>query len=464
MKYDERACKFNMDTGCVELLLRDGRMISIDCTGVEDALDVTMAQRSELDYLIYNDPLGYADLILNVELLRNGECVARRVLDGLTEAQSEAYFELDFEKEMEQPGEYIVQAAYCLKEDTLWAEAGYELMTGRSEAVFVEDTKKKETGSFAQKNVQIVHGNQNIGIHGKYFDIDLSRKNGGLISLRYKGKEILDRKPNLVFYRASTDNDRGCQYMYDSGIWEFVERWQRCIDFKVEETDTKVVVRYTYELPISEDSVLIVADKREIPSKSAGKENKGNGRKGIQTEIVYTVTADGKVNISLHYHGAKGLPELPLFGMEFPLKREFEQFAYYGIGPDENYVDRNNGGKIGIFASTVTENYSPYLKPQSCGNRTETRWLELSDGEGKIRFSADVQGRPFQFTALHYRESELENAMHTGDLPAENYTYVKILAKHMGVGGDDSWGSQVRENCRVTAEEDILYSFDITME
>ena len=64
MKYDESSCHFNMDTGCVELLFRDGRMISIDCTGVEDALDVTMAQRSELDYLIYNDPLGYADLIL----------------------------------------------------------------------------------------------------------------------------------------------------------------------------------------------------------------------------------------------------------------------------------------------------------------------------------------------------------------------------------------------------------------
>ena len=65
MKYDERTCKFNMDTCCVERLLRDGRMIFIDCTGVEDELDVTMAQRSELDYLIYNDPLGYADLILN---------------------------------------------------------------------------------------------------------------------------------------------------------------------------------------------------------------------------------------------------------------------------------------------------------------------------------------------------------------------------------------------------------------
>ena len=67
MKYDERACKFNMDTGCVELTLQDGRKIFIDSIGVEDALDVTMVQRTELDYLIYNDPLGYAGLILNGE-------------------------------------------------------------------------------------------------------------------------------------------------------------------------------------------------------------------------------------------------------------------------------------------------------------------------------------------------------------------------------------------------------------
>ena len=68
MKYDARACKFNMDTGCVELTLQDGRKIFIDSIGVEDALDVTMVQRTELDYLIYNDPLGYADLILNGDL------------------------------------------------------------------------------------------------------------------------------------------------------------------------------------------------------------------------------------------------------------------------------------------------------------------------------------------------------------------------------------------------------------
>ena len=74
MKYDARACKFNMDTGCVELTLQDGRKISIECTGVEDALNVTMTQQTELDYLIYNDPLAYAELILNGKLeeyLRN---------------------------------------------------------------------------------------------------------------------------------------------------------------------------------------------------------------------------------------------------------------------------------------------------------------------------------------------------------------------------------------------------------
>ena len=74
MKYDERACKFNMDTGCVELTLQDGRKIFIDSIGIEDALDVTMAQRTELDYLVFNDPLGYVDLILNgepEEYLRN---------------------------------------------------------------------------------------------------------------------------------------------------------------------------------------------------------------------------------------------------------------------------------------------------------------------------------------------------------------------------------------------------------
>ena len=97
MKYDERACKFNMDTGCVELTLQDGRKISIGCTGVEDALNVTMAQQTELDYLIYNDPLSYADLILNgapEEYLKNvaGSCSSTQPVSMLNLQALASYF------------------------------------------------------------------------------------------------------------------------------------------------------------------------------------------------------------------------------------------------------------------------------------------------------------------------------------------------------------------------------------
>ena len=93
MKYDARACHFNMDTGCVELLLQDGRKIFIDCTGVEDALNVTMAQRSELDYLIYNAPLSYADLILNgnpEEYLKLSLIHISQALSGITGCKGSA--------------------------------------------------------------------------------------------------------------------------------------------------------------------------------------------------------------------------------------------------------------------------------------------------------------------------------------------------------------------------------------
>ena len=68
MKYDERACKFNMDTGCVELLLRDRRKISIDCIAIEDEYGNTPAQRAELDWLLYNKPLEYAQMVLRGEM------------------------------------------------------------------------------------------------------------------------------------------------------------------------------------------------------------------------------------------------------------------------------------------------------------------------------------------------------------------------------------------------------------
>jgi len=406
-----------------------------------------------------------SDLLLRVEILKDGEVIKTFEMEAVVEPLSEKYFEIEMESFFKESGEYFVQAFFVLKKAVLWAEAGYELMFGRSGPRRIQEKRhvqKNEVpcSSFAQNGVSVIKGNSNIGIHGKYFDIDFSKKGGGLISLRYKKKEILAKRPELCFYRASTDNDRGCDYMFDSGVWEFVQRWQKCTGFEAEESDAEITIKYTYELPVAEGGMLVVSDKREKYSKI---ENSGNGRTGIIVDICYTVTPDGRISIRLNYPGAKGLPELPLFGMQFVLKKEFKNFNYYGIGPEENYSDRNHGGRIGIFSGTADKNMEGYLKPQSCGNRTETRWMKVGDGQSELCFAAAEGEKPFQFTVLPYSETELETAAHSENLPAVQYTYVKILPAHMGVGGDDSWGSQVRENYRVSSEQKIEYCFEIKM-
>lgn len=72
------SCEFNLDTACVELRLEDGTSLSIDCTAVENEVANSMYQRSELDWLIYNDPLAYAKLILNGDPIRYLKVVADR--------------------------------------------------------------------------------------------------------------------------------------------------------------------------------------------------------------------------------------------------------------------------------------------------------------------------------------------------------------------------------------------------
>ncbi|MCI9370435.1 MAG: DUF4981 domain-containing protein [Lachnospiraceae bacterium] len=424
------------------------------------------------------------DLLLKIEVLKNGKVIKTLEKEIIVEPLSESYFKINLEDDIKEAGEYFVQAFLVLKQDTLWAEAGYELMSGRSEPKIVqekEDLKdtKALSSSFMKNGIFVVNGDRNVGIHGKHFDITFS-KGGGLISLQYKKKEMLAEKPKLCFYRASTDNDRGCNYMFDSGVWEFAERWQRCIAFEMQETEQEITLNYVYELPIAEGGMLVVNDKRENKRRKnnqtenekkkddkkkeeATAENQGNRRKGITVNVGYTITSNGRINVRLHYPGAQGLPELPLFGMQFVLKKEFNNFKYYGIGPWENYCDRNHGGKIGIFSGTAEKNMEGYLKPQSCGNRTETRWMETNDGQTTLRFSAGNGEKPFQFTVLPYNETELETAAHYENLPAVQYTYVKILPVHMGVGGDDSWGSQVRENCRIQSNQKIEYCFDMQM-
>lgn len=176
--------------------------------------------------------------------------------------------------------------------------------------------------------------------------------------------------------------------------------------------------------------------------------------------VDYLVDADGCIEIEARYPGVSGMGLMPLFGMEFKMKKAYRNFRYYGYGPEENYRDRCCGAKLGVYSSTSQENVSPYLVPQECGNRTGTRWLEVyaADGEG-IRFSAAEQ--PFEGSVLPYSAMELSAASHQEELTESYYNWVRILADQTGVGGDYSWGALPHEEDCIDAEKPMTLRFKI---
>ena len=183
-----------------------------------------------------------------------------------------------------------------------------------------------------------------------------SKQEGGIVSLRYNGKEFITRTPKTFYWRATTDNDRGNKHEFRCAQWLSATMCQKYVDFSMDEYEDKIILCYTYELPT-------------IPS--------------TNVKVTYEVTADNVIKVNVSYKGVEGLPELPVLGMNFRLLAEFNSFSWYGMGPDENYIDRCEGAKLGVYKSTPVENLSKYLVPQECGNRTGTRWVTVKNENGE---------------------------------------------------------------------------------
>ncbi|MEG0370107.1 MAG: DUF4981 domain-containing protein, partial [Hungatella sp.] len=332
-------------------------------------------------------------------------------------------------------GEYAYQVSALLKQDTLWAEAGFEVAFGET-LIKVSDVITAETPHQAEtSSMTVVHGDGNIGISGTGFQVLFSKAAGGIVSLRYHEVEWITTVPMPTYWRATTDNDRGNRFSLTGAMWMGADLFCRYenTEFEMTEEADRVAITYTYELPTTPKT---------------------------QTVVTYSVTADGCISVKVHYHGQKGLPELPLLGMRLRLPGTDHTYRWYGMGPDENYADRAEGARLGIFNSTPQQNLSHYLVPQECGNRTGTRWLEVRNPEGAgIRFAQESE--PFDQCVLPYTAEELESALHREELPIPHYTVVSILGRQRGVGGDDSWGAPVHPKYCICAEEDIEFAFRI---
>lgn len=364
---------------------------------------------------------------------KEGVVLWETVFDADVAPLSEAYVEMPF-RIPEERGEYLLNVSAVQKEDTLWAKAGHEISFGQAVITVGGRDEEEEI----RTDFRVVNGDVNIGVMGEGFRVLFSRADGGLVSLIYDGTEYITNTPKATYWRASTDNDRGMALLNQSSCYLAITAGQKAdmkhLGLEIGENFCKITVSFLYPVFCA-------------PT--------------VQGHtITYLITADGSITVSMEYPGLSGMPPVPAFGMEFKLKERFDRMRYYGAGPEENYIDRDCGARIGVFETTAEDNYSAYLKPQECGNRTKLRWLSVTDETGDgLRFEAD--GQLLEGSLLPYSALEMEHAMLADELPDHPYNYLRILGAQCGVGGDDSWGAPIHEEYLVPGDRKISFSFRI---
>ena len=331
-------------------------------------------------------------------------------------------------------GEYVYHVSAVTADQTLWADAGHEIAFAQ-EVFEVKDNQIPET---TLQKPTIVYGDVIIGVHGENFSMMFDKKEGGISSLKYNGFEYITRTPKVSFWRAMTDNDTGASEPYNLAQWYSAGKFAKYKTVSWLEQEDALKITFTYQAAC-------------IPT--------------FEFTVTYTAHFDGKLGVCVNYAGVSGMtdmavPDMPVLALDFKMKKQLCNFQYYGLGPDENYSDRCKGARLGLWKSTAKENLSGYLNPQECGNRTGVRTLSIHD-DMQHGLTFQKASAPFEMSVLPYSAYELENAMHLDELPNIRYTWVRIAAKQMGVGGDDSWGAPVHEEYRIHADQPMKLEFVI---
>lgn len=329
----------------------------------------------------------------------------------------------------ENGGEYVLTAYAVLAEDTIWAEKGHEISFAQ------QIVKTPEiTAPMTAHKAEIVYGDFCIGVNGEGFSMQFDKREGGVSSLVYNGVEYITRAPKVSFFRAHTDNDTGAGYPCENAQWQIAGKCAKLLGFETKGNADSLEVTFKFLAPT-------------VPS--------------FEYKVTYIAYFDGRLGVKAEYDGVKGFSDMPVFAMDFKMKKQYDKFTFYGMGPDENYIDRNNGARLGVYTLTALENFTKYLNPQECGNRTGVRYVNVYEENGAgLNFTATEN--PFEMSVLPYNAYELDNAMHRDELPDPTYTWVRIAAKQMGVGGDDSWGAPVHKEFKINSEEAMSLEFIVS--
>lgn len=325
------------------------------------------------------------------------------------------------------PGrEIVLEASLVHVHRTAWCPAGHEVCFGQSVLPLAAPPSSPDAADRNRASYTV--GRWNIGMRTDGEEALLSRTAGGMVLWAKDGDPLVLHPPRLTTFRPLTDNDRGASHGFERAVWTVAGRYARCSDVSVREEDRSVEVSYCYELAAVD----------------------------VPVSVVYRLNDDGTIRFTASYPGAPDLPTLPCFGVEWALPPSLSRLRFYGTGPDETYIDRVSGGRLGIWSRSLSEDLTPYVVPQECGNHMGAQWAEASDEQGNGIRVASAAGRPFEVSLLPYSSAQIEEAAHWWELPEPGRrpaTHLRLLAAQMGVGGDDSWGSEVHPEYLVPSEQ-----------
>ena len=268
-------------------------------------------------------------------------------------------------------------------------------------------------------------------------DYTFDRSTGYVVYIDVDGEPVLEEGFEMTpdFWRAATDNDHGASMQRRLRQWHHPRIHLK--HFESAKKEGTFEVKTEYEV---------------------------NQRRLV---ITYTVRQDGSmiVNEALDLAEGEGEHIVPLrYGMQLVMRKPFDNITYYGKGPQENYIDRNNFANLGYYEQDVADQYWPYIRPQESGNKTQVRWWRVTDEKAAgLEFAAP---QPMECSSLPYLTDDLamptdEKAQqHSGDLTPRPFTVVHISQRQMGMGCVNSWGAWPRKEYQMPYEN---YKFEFVI-
>ncbi|MEU1214540.1 glycoside hydrolase family 2 TIM barrel-domain containing protein [Streptomyces sp. NPDC005791] len=331
------------------------------------------------------------------------------------------------------PGaEYFLHLSFTTKEPTKWAEAGFEV-AGQQLPLDVAGPAVTPRPLDSVPALSYEDADDSVTVTGDNFSVTVDKGSGVITSYEAGGTRLIASGPAPNFWRAPTDNDVGNGQPGRNATWRYAGS-----DRKVTGVQTRGLRDRAVEITVS-------------------------GTLPTSTESTYTTTytvfGNGEIKVDNTLHpGAAGLPYIPEVGTVLFLPGRLKHLRYYGRGPHENYWDRNNGTDVGLHSDIVPEKRTPYLRPQENGNRTDVRWVALTDGSGRGLLAS---GEPLlEVNASHYTPEDLSaGARHDYQLDPRKDVVLRLNHRQMGVGGDDSWGAHTHDEYKLFSDKDYSYTY-----